>query len=43
METEIWKEKSQEHFVKNCTERVSQIAAHHHLNIAAAEAMGGHL
>jgi hypothetical protein len=42
METEICKENSQQHFVKNCTERFSQIAAHHHLNAAAA-AMGGHL
>jgi hypothetical protein len=41
METEICKEKSQQHFVKNCAERLSQIAAHHHLNVAAA--MGGHV
>jgi hypothetical protein len=41
METEICKEKSQQHFVKNCTERVSQIAARHHLDAVAA--MGGHL
>jgi hypothetical protein len=27
--------------VKNCAERLSQIAAHHHLNVAAA--MGGHV